>query len=164
MNNYTIGQKLHKTKTDRSNFFVKEIYDRSIVTQNQNRSIKLFCKRNLRSVNVTQKTPPNLIDRCITLKDKAIDRFLWLIVKINLYIYKKKKKKKKKKKNLIYLFLKTILSSTITQKLNFGIQMNISTDFATFLFLFLFIFLLRSSYYILIGQVYKQSYSLNNIS
>ena len=43
-----------------------------------------------------------------------------------------------KKKNLIYLFLKTILSSTITQKMNFGIQMNISTDFATFLFLFLF--------------------------
>jgi hypothetical protein len=112
MNNYTIGQKLHRTKTDRSNFFVKEIYDRSKVTQNQNRSIKLFCKRNLRSVksytepkpighiffkrnlrsvNVTQKTLPNSIDHCIILKDKAIDRFLWLIVKINLY--KKKKKK-----------------------------------------------------------------------
>jgi hypothetical protein len=79
--------------------FNEQLYDRSKVTQNQNRSIKPFCKRNLRSVNVTQKTPPNLIDRCITLKDKAIDRFLWLIVKINLYI-KKKKKKKKKKLNL----------------------------------------------------------------
>jgi hypothetical protein len=132
MNNYTIGQKLHRIKTDRSTFFVKEIYDRSKVTQNQNRSIKLFCKRNLRSVksytepnrsikifckrnlrsvksytepkpighiffkrnlrsvNITQKTLPNSIDHCIILKDKVIDRFLWLIVKINLY--KKKKK------------------------------------------------------------------------
>ena len=34
--------------------FCKRIYDRSKVTQNQNRSIKLFCKRNLRSVKVTQ--------------------------------------------------------------------------------------------------------------
>ena len=85
--------------TDRN--FNEQLYDQSEVTQNQNRSIKLFCKRNLRSVktytepkpighiffkrnirsvNVTQKTEPNSIDRCIILKDKAIDRFLWLIV------------------------------------------------------------------------------------
>jgi hypothetical protein len=97
--------------TDRN--FNELLYDRSKVTQNQNRSIKFFCKRNLqlvksyiepepighiffkrnlRSVNVTQKTEPNSIDHCIILKDKAMDRFLWLIVKINLF----------KKKNLIY--------------------------------------------------------------
>jgi hypothetical protein len=38
--------------TDRN--FNEQLYDRSKVTQNQNRSIELFCKRNLRSVKVTQ--------------------------------------------------------------------------------------------------------------
>jgi hypothetical protein len=70
MNNYTIGQKLHRTKTDRSNVFVKEIYDRSIVTQNQNRSIKRFCKRNLRSVN--SYTEPKPIDQTFLQKKFTI--------------------------------------------------------------------------------------------